>query len=200
MKPMILMLAASLLASCDQQTTSTAPTTAPAVAEANHKDPEKLAVYPPPQYPARPPAMMTLNGRDIPFPAAKLAVIGKSTGGLSVRLCSDDPPTSIDPGYSGNSFVFDMTLPIDNASSLPLAMWDYKARGNELPDEATGIYLHGYHEQLHPADVHVTFQKDGEQLLAFVNGTFLHFDTQSPIAPPERVQVSTCLRAVVAER
>jgi hypothetical protein len=111
-----------------------------------------------------------------------------------VRLCSDDPPTSIDPGYAGNSFVFDMTLPIDNVEALPLAVWDYKAHGSEMPDEATGIFLHGYHEQLHPDDVHVTFQKNGDELLAYLTGTFLHFDTQNPIAPPQRVQVNTCLR------
>jgi hypothetical protein len=200
MKKMGLILTVMLLAGCDQQSTSTSPTTAPVVAEVTPATVHAAAILPSAQFPTRPPAIMTLDGHDIPFPAAKLAILGKSNGGLIVRLCSDDPPTSIDEGYSGNSFVFDMTLPVDNAASIPLANWDFKARSNELPDEATGIYLHGYHEQLHPADVHVTFQKDGDQILALMTGTFLHFDTQSPIAPPERVQVTTCLRTALTER
>lgn len=196
-----ILTAAVLLAGCDQQSASTPPTTAPAVASATTRPSNVAAVFPPPVYPARPPAVMAFDGLDVPFPAAKLAVLGKANGGLTVRLCSDDPPTSIDPGYVGNSFVFDMTLPVDNVASVPLAIWDYKAPSSELPDEATGIYLHGYHEQLHPADVHVTFRADSidpDQFLVVLTGTFLHFDAQSPVAAPKRVQVNACLRAIVS--
>jgi hypothetical protein len=188
-----------VLTSCDNKQAATIPTTAPVtVATATTKPSD--TIYPPPQYPARPPAVMTLNGRDIAFPAAKLLVLGKTPGGLTVRLCSDDPPTSIDAGYTGNSFVFDMRLPVDTVAALPLAAWDFKSQSAPQNDDDTGIFLHGYrHEQLHPADVHITFQKDGDDILAYVAGNFLHVDTHNPIAPPETVQINACLRSLVSE-
>jgi hypothetical protein len=202
MKRLALIVAAAVLVGCDRQSNSKGPTTAPVVANAATQPSQAATVFPPPVYPSRPPSVMAFDGQEVPFPAANLAVLGKSSGGLSVRLCSDDPPTSIDPGYAGNSFVFDMTLPVDSVQSLPLAVWDYKSSNTDLPDEATGIYLHGYHEQLHPTDVHVTFRADGvaaDQFLVVLTGTFLHFDSQTPLAPPRRVQVNTCLRAVVSK-
>jgi hypothetical protein len=144
-------------------------------------------------YPMRPPSNLNLDGHDVSFPAAKLAVIGHSTGGFKLRLCSDDPPTAIDPGYVGNSYVLDMKLAIDHLSELQAATWDFKP--SDSPDSTSGIFLQGYHDQYHPSDVHVSFQKNGDELMVLISGTFLHDDASNPAAPPERVQVNGSLRA-----
>jgi hypothetical protein len=150
-------------------------------------------------YPMRPPSYLTLDGREVAFPAAKMALIGHGTGGFTLRLCSDDPPTAIDPGYSGNSYVLDIRLAIDHLSELPAATWDFKHEdGREGGgDSASGIYLHGYEEQYHPDEVHVSFQKNGDELLSYISGTFLHSNPANPVAPAERVQVSGCLHTSV---
>jgi hypothetical protein len=136
--------------------------------------------------------MLSIDGRDVTFPAAKLALISHGAGGYTLRLCSDDPPTAIDPGYTGNSYVMDMQLAIDRLGELPAATWDFKPTDSD--DSASGIYLHGCREQFHPRDVHVTFQKNGDELLVFVTGAFLHSDESNPTAPPDRVQLNGCLR------
>jgi hypothetical protein len=143
-----------------------------------------------PSYPARPPAIFTIDGSDIAFPAARLAVIGHR-GGIVLRLGSDDPPTAIAPGYAGNSFILDMRLPIDRIDELPAAAWDH--RPSDADDSISGIFIQGYRDRLRPYDVHVNFQKTDEDTLVLVNGTFLRDDPQNPAGPPEHVRVSGVL-------
>ncbi len=148
--------------------------------------------------PARPLSMLSLDGRDTPFPAAKLTVT-RTRGGLHAILCTDDPPAAMESDYAGNSFMFDMRLPVDRPSELPATNWDYSA--NAPNADATGLFLHGDRDQLQPAPgVRVTFQKDGPALLAYVSGPFTRLDSRDPTAPPERVQVYGCVRCLPAER
>jgi hypothetical protein len=175
---------------CDHPSQSSAPTTKPVVVSSTTAPVEMPATMA--SYPVRPPSVLTLDGRDVSFPGAKLALLNHGGGGFTLRLCSDDPPTAIDPGYVGNSYVMDMRLSIDHLSELPAATWDFKhGDGN---DSASGIYVHGYQEQYRPDDVHVSFARDGDEMLTYVSGTFLHSDGNNPGAAPERVQVNGCLR------
>jgi hypothetical protein len=146
-------------------------------------------------YPVKPPSILSIDGKDVPFPAAKLAVIGHGSGGFVLRLCSDDPPTAIDPGYAGNSYLLDMQVPVDRLRDLPGARWDYKPGDGD--DSTNGIFLHGFRDQLHPRELHVMFLKDsdqGDQLEISVTGTYLQNDSKNPAAPPERVSVNALLR------
>lgn len=179
----------ALVAGCDDATQrSQVPATQPAVASATiHPSADQPAVVA--AYPTRPPAVISIDGRQIAFPAARLAVVSHS-GGLTLRLCSDDPPDAIDPGYAGNSFILDMRLPIDRTTDIPASSWDHKP--SDADDSVSGIFVHGYRDGLRPYDVHVSFQKVDDQMLAYIDGTFLR-DSANPAAPPDRVHVSTCV-------
>lgn len=183
-------LALALIAGCDDPAQSSRPTTKPTVAVATTEPTGATAVVA--AYPQRPPSTLSIDGRDVAFPAAKLALISHGTGGFTLRLCTDDPPNAIDPGYTGNSYVLDMQLAMDRLTDLPVASWDHKPTDGD--DSASGIYLHGCREQYRPRDVHVTFAKNGDELLVYVTGAFLHSDEANPNVPPDRVQVSGCLR------
>jgi hypothetical protein len=142
-------------------------------------------------YPMRPPAIFTIEGRDVAFPAARIAIVSHR-GGLTLRLFSDDPPTAIDPGYIGNSFSFDMRLPIDRVEDLANVTWDHKP--SDADDSGSGIFVHGIHDGLRPYNVHISFQKTDGQLSAYVDGSFLHDDPQNPIAAPTQVRASGLLK------
>ena len=147
--------------------------------------------------PARPLTVLSLDGRDVPFPAANLTVT-RTHAGLHAILCTDDPPDALESGYGGNSFMFDMRLPADVVADLPVTPWECKAGD---AGDATGIFLHGDRDQLQPLPgVRVEFQKDGPALLAVITGPFLHLDRRDPSVPPERVQVYGCVRCLPAER
>jgi hypothetical protein len=139
--------------------------------------------------------MLTIDGRDVEFPGAKLAVVRHGTGGFTLCLCSDDPPTAIDPGYAGNSYALYMHMAVDRLGELPAATWDFGPADTD--DSNSAICLHGYREQYRPHDVHVAFQKDGDALMVFVTGTFIHSDANNPAAAPESVAVSGSLRTSV---
>jgi hypothetical protein len=179
----------AMVAGCDDATQrSSVPTTQPAVTSATAQPAaDQSAVVA--AYPSRPPAVLTIDGRQVAFPAARLAVVSHS-GGLTLRLCSDDPPDAIDPGYAGNSFILDMRLPIDRTADIPACTWDHKP--SDADDSISGIFIHGYRDGLRPYDVHVSFQKVDDQMLAYIDGTFLR-DSANLAAPPDRVHVSTCV-------
>lgn len=182
------------LSACDNTSQSSTPTTEPTVAAATTQPADPAAVMA--AYPARPPAIFTIDGQNVAFPAARLAVINHR-GGLTLRLFSDDPPTAIDPGYVGNSFSFDMRMAIDRAEDIPACTWDHKP--DDADDSVSGVFVHGFRDGLRPYDVHITFQKTDEQMLAYVDGTFLRNDNQNPAAPPDRVHVSACLHVSAVE-
>ncbi len=179
---------ALLAAGCDPSAQqSSAPSTRPAVVttQALEQAPAVTAAYP-----ARPPSVFTIDGHDVSFPAARLAVVSRRNG-LTLRLMSDDPQAAIDPGYVGNSFSMDMQFVLDRVEDLPGATWDHKPADED--DSVSGIFIHGVRDGLRPYDVHVTFQKTDKDIRAYVEGIFLHEDTQNPVAAPQRVRVSACL-------
>ncbi len=170
-----------------------APAVAPAAADAVDPGPSPAVARP-----ARPLSFLSIDGRDVPFPAANLTVTPGGTG-LHAILATDDPPAAMDAGYAGNSFMFDMRLAGDSASDLPTTPWDYTA--DDANADAVGVFLHGDRDQLQPAPgVRISFQKDGPDLLAFVSGPFTQLDRHDPTAPPERVQVNGCVRCLAADR
>jgi hypothetical protein len=174
---------------CDDAQETGKPTTQPVpVVKADQPGDSTAMVA---AYPMRPPAIFTIDGRDVAFPAARIAIVSHR-GGLTLRLFSDDPPTAIDPGYLGNSFSFDMRLPIDRAEDLANTSWDHKPA--DADDSGSGIFVHGIHDGLRPYNVHITFQKTDGQLSAYVDGFFLHDDPQNPIAAPTQVHASGSLR------
>jgi hypothetical protein len=177
----------ALVAGCDDPTRSAKPATQPAVASSTTQPADPSAVVA--AYPSRPPAILSIDSREIAFPAARLAVVDHR-GGLTLRLCSDDPPDAIDPGYAGNSFILDMRLAIDRTADIPASTWDHKP--SDPDDSVSGIFIHGYRDGLRPYNVHVSFQKVDDQMLVYIDGTFLR-DNPSPAAPPDRVHVSTCV-------
>jgi hypothetical protein len=179
-------------AGCDQSAQSSKPTTNPTIATATPPAQPTDVSAMVAAYPIKPPSTLSIDGRDVLFPAAKLAVIRHDNGGFMLMLCTDDPPSAIDPGYTGNSYLLNMQLGMDRLSELPAATWDCKPADSE--DSTSGIYIHGYREQYHPDAVHVSFQKDGDDVLVVVSGTFLHSDPDNPASPPQHVQVSGSLR------
>jgi hypothetical protein len=185
-------LASGIVGCDDPNARAVKPTTKPstAVEASPQADPNAVTAA----YPMKPPSIISIDGRDVPFPAAKLAVIGHGSGGFTLRLCSDDPPTAIDPGYAGNSYLLDMQIPIDRLRDLPGARWEYKP--GEGDDSTAGIFLHGFRDQLHPQDLHVMFMKDsdqGKEIEISLTGTYLKNDAKNPAAPPERVTVNAFL-------
>jgi hypothetical protein len=186
-------LASGIVGCDDPNARAVKPTTKPsATVETNPQaDPSVAAVA----YPMKPPSIITIDGKDVPFPAAKLGMIDHRSGGFTLRLCTDDPPTAIDPGYAGNSYLLDMQIPIDRLRDLPGARWDYKS--GEGDDSTAGIFLHGFRDQLHPQDLHVMFLKDsdqGKEMELTITGTYLKNDAKNPAAPPQRVTVNAFLR------
>jgi hypothetical protein len=183
-------LLTSAIIGCDDPNASTIrPATRPSAVAAKTSTEEPAVVVA--SYPIKPPSVLSINGNEIQFPAAKLVLIDRHSG-FTFRLCSDDPPTAIDPGYAGNSYVLDMRLPIDRMSDLPGSAWDFKPADGS--DSIDGIFLHGTREQLRPIDVHVQFQKDGTDTVMSLSGTFSHTDSHMLAAPSQRVTVNAFLR------
>src|SRR3954468_20644064 len=142
---------------------------------------------------------MKIDGKSVEFPPAKL-VITKKAGGLEAILCSDDPPSAIEPNYMGNSFMIEMKLDIDDPAELPTAVWEYKTEKQTPQDSTTGIFLDGARRQMQPADVRVTFERQGDRVVAILGGKFLSFDAHDLAAPVEVVDVKGKLDAVVREQ
>jgi hypothetical protein len=147
----------------------------------------------------RPAATLTVDSRPLSFPAARLVVTRKADG-VDVVLCSDDPPTAIQYNYAGNSFYFEMRLDVDDVSNLPGAVWIDKVPDRQAQDTPNGIFLNGARWQLQPADVRISFERRGEQLLANLSGRFVAVDSHDPAAVPRSLNVDGSLVAVVQEQ
>jgi hypothetical protein len=147
----------------------------------------------------QPMATLDIGGNAVEFPPAKL-VITKKSGGIDAILCSDDPPNAIQSNYAGNSFMIEMKLDIEDPADLPTAVWEFKTDKREPQDSTTGIFLNGSKRQMQPADVRVTFAKDGDHLVASVGGKFVLFDSTDVSAPVQLVDVNGKLNAVVHEQ
>lgn len=183
-------LLGTLSLGCDRRSDHpaiTPPATAPAVAVA----------MPRPSRPAtRPAATLTVDGRSMAFPAARL-VLSKKSDGLDAILCSDDPPTAIESSYLGNSFFFEMRLDVDDPADLGGAVWTFKVPDRQAEDSPNGIFLSGDRRQLQPADVRVVFHRQGDQMVANLAGRFLARDPQDPERAARSVDVAGSLAAAV---
>jgi hypothetical protein len=136
--------------------------------------------------PVRPPSFLTVDGKQVAFPAGKLAVLKNKPGDFRVRLCTDDPATALDPGYAGNSFLLDMKLNVDSVDKLNTASW---TGGPNDSDTEAGLFLGGYRNPYHPQNVTVTFTGDPDDLSIYILGTFSHADPHDPFGPPRSVKV-----------
>lgn len=168
---------------------ATEPATAPAVTMTGEPP-----LTPVPPAASRPLSTMTIDGKDVAFPAARLLLSRRRGGGLSAVLCSDDPPAAIEQAYAGNSFMFPMALNVSGPAELPQATWEFDPG---TADDATGVFLHGSRDRLRPSDARITFRKDGDDVLAYLEGVFVRFDPHDPIAAPERIPVYAALRLTV---
>jgi hypothetical protein len=147
----------------------------------------------------QPSASLDIDGKPVAFPPAKL-VITKKAGGLEAILCSDDPPNAIEPSYNGNSFMIEMKLDVDDPAELPTAVWEYKTEKQSPRDSTTGIFLSGARRQMQPSDVRITFEKQGDRVVATVGGKFLLFEAHDIAAPVQVVDVKGKLDAAVREQ
>jgi hypothetical protein len=127
------------------------------------------------------PALITINGVDLPFPRTKLQL--RESGKLVLaEMCSDLPKSAL-RGYDGNELYLEMTLDgvgadgtVDNAS------WRFKSAKSGKADSPNGIFLNGQTTHLQPDDVMVRFERRGDQLFALVMGQFRAFEAGTPDA------------------
>jgi hypothetical protein len=184
-------LVLAVLIGCDNRSTSSNATSPGNQSSQNASVPATMPT-------TRPAAVFTIDNKEIAFPAAKLVVTKKSTG-VEAVLCSDDPPTAIEPTYRGNSFMIEMKLDIDDPADLTSTAWTFQAPKVAPQDSPNGIFLNGTGRELQPLDVKVTFTKQGDDIIASVDGKFLEFEAHDVAAPAETVGVSGKLDAVVSE-
>jgi hypothetical protein len=120
-------------------------------------------------------SQIMLKGTWVEFPEAKL-IVHKDGDKLSAVLVSNDPPEVINPNYDGNRYYFEMTLDdLDDIKNIAQAEYRYKAASAEPLDTPNGIFLDGDRQHFQPYDIRVTFDKDGDRLIADLRGQFLYF-------------------------
>ncbi|HEY7119545.1 MAG TPA: hypothetical protein VH475_23335 [Tepidisphaeraceae bacterium] len=124
---------------------------------------------------AKPSSRMLINGVWVTFPEAKL-LVRKEGDKLNAFLVSNDPPEVINPSYQGNRYYFEMTLDtIDDIKNIAQADFRYKAASAESQETPNGIFLDGDRQHLEPYDIQVTFDRDGDHLIANIQGQFIYF-------------------------
>jgi hypothetical protein len=124
---------------------------------------------------------MTINNVLVAFPEAKL-LVRKEGDKLSAFLVSNDPPEVINPTYQGNRYYFEMALDaVDDIKNLAEAEFRYKAPTAESQETPNGIFLDGDRQHLEPYDIQVTFDKDGDHLIADIRGQFIYFPKGSVV-------------------
>ena len=129
-------------------------------------------------------SQMQINGVVVLFPEAKLT-LRREGDKVSAFLVSNDPPEVIQPTYQGNRYYFEMTLDsIDDVKDIGSADFRYKA-SSASPDEKletqNGIFLDGDRQHLQPYDIQVTFDRDGDQVIANIQGQFIYYPKGSVV-------------------
>jgi len=124
----------------------------------------------------KPSSQMMINGVLVNFPEAKL-MVRKEGDKLNAILVSNDPPEVINPTYQGNRYYFEMALDgTDDVRNLADAEFRYKApSADESQDTPNGIFLDGDRQHLEPYDIQVTFDREGDHLVAAIRGQFIYF-------------------------
>lgn len=201
--------AALLLSACDRSqgrkaivlnpTTRTTPTASTRTAQATVASATKPAGNAASTQAAsaeKPLGYMRIKNVLVPFPEAKLT-LRREGDKVSAFLVSNDPPEVIQPTYQGNRFYFEMTLDtIDDVKNIASADFRYKA-SSATPDDKletqNGIFLDGDRQHLQPYDIQVTFDQDGDHVIANIQGQFIYFPKGSVVG--EFVPVSAQLVA-----
>jgi hypothetical protein len=151
-------------------TVATAPASRPALAATT--EPAKRASY------------MYVGGARVEFPEAKL-IVRKEGDKLSAFLVSNDPPEVINPTYQGNRYYFEMTLDaVDDLKNIAQAEFRYRAASGESQDTPNGIFLDGDRQHLQPYDIRVVFDKEGDHLVADIQGQFIYFTKGNAVGTP----------------
>ena len=130
----------------------------------------------------KPSSQMMINGVLVNFPEAKLQV-RKEGDKLTAILVSNDPPEVINPTYQGNRYYFEMALDgTDDVKNLADAEFRYKApSADESQDTPNGIFLDGDRQHLEPYDIGVTFDREGDHLVAEIRGQFIYFPNNGAV-------------------
>jgi hypothetical protein len=171
--------AASILSGCEKTQARKAivlnPTTRQTAAQVAVATTPSLTTQPAATQAAKKVSHMTINGVWVEFPVAKL-IVRKEGDKLSALLCSNDPPEVINPDYQGNRYSFEMTLDaVDDIKNIAEAEFRYKGTSAQSEDTPNGIFLDGDRQHLEPYDIQVVFDKDGDHLIAHIQGQFLYF-------------------------
>ena len=145
----------------------------------------------------KPQSFMMVNGVWVDFNQAKL-VLRREENRVHAFLSSDDGPEVLKPDYQGNRYYFEMALDtLDDAKDLTLAEYRYKAGSAEPADSPNGIFIDGDRQHLQPYDIEVTFDRDGEKIVAQIRGQFLYFPKGSVIGQTIPVMATLSAKPVI---
>jgi len=173
-----------------------------------------LPAIPPPSIPATqfamaPVSAMLLDGTPTLFPPPRVS-IDQHDGGLFLVLFSTWPQKTpafrstgtqsasvAGDGDDDNSFIFNVRLDVSSTDEINGAQWHFKAPDRERLEDPCGIFLDGAREQLQPYDAQILFWRQGNKVLAKIQGRFLQFSATGTQAADQCVVVSGMVQAVV---
>jgi hypothetical protein len=133
------------------------------------------------------------------FPPAMLR-ISSDNGKVVVRLYSDDPKDVLTGKDTVNSYDLMMPLPdVADPANIDRKTWVCRSSSMEKQDSPYGIFLNNQQDVLQPASVQVYFEKSGDRMRTYVQGTFsrYHLSEQMPNPAPTLVSVAAILDAKV---
>jgi hypothetical protein len=142
------------------------------------------------------PSVMEINGKPWFFPPARLRVEEKE-GVVRAQLYSSSQPTIPEKSDAGNLYYFDIPLDIDDPAQIEHAQWSIESTSQQQDDSPNGIFLDGMKMQLQPYNVHILFNRDGQNIMVRVVGQFLQFSDEQPA--PQVVKVDAALTAAVQQ-
>jgi hypothetical protein len=123
----------------------------------------------------KPQSFMMINGVWVDFNEAKL-ILKREDNRIHAFLSSNDGAEVLKPDYQGNRYYFEMALDtLDDPKNLTLAEYRYKAASAEPVDSPNGIFIDGDRQHLQPYDIEVTFDRDGDKIVAQIRGQFIYF-------------------------
>jgi hypothetical protein len=125
--------------------------------------------------PGKKQSFMMINGVWVDFNEAKL-ILKREDNRVHAFLSSNDGAEVLKPDYQGNRYYFEMALDtLDDPKNLTLAEYRYKAGSAEPVDSPNGIFIDGDRQHLQPFDIEVTFDRDGDKIVAQIRGQFIYF-------------------------
>lgn len=145
-------------------------------------------------------AFLTINGRVMEFPPARLRLT-KTDEGVTALLYTDDPPGANRPGYTGNAFFFEFPLRLADPEQIVGEEYWYKSDDSAPSESPNGVFLEGMRYHLQPQDLVIKFDGEGRKVMAQVAGRFLVVRTreQGPAGQHTGVQGTLYTTAEVRE-